>query len=178
MWPSTRCVAPRRRDERDRNEPILREARWCRIKRLENLIENQEIKLKEMPDNSTTSRASGLTCCRSCFTVLGRRESGAGREDPRCLVHQGDAEQARADEEGRQEPRRHRHLSDNVVRAKRSHFGGRCRGFERRGKPDRQKSVRFSDGKVHQNRFVSGPRTITGARSSPTDSAEEVFFWE
>jgi len=153
---------------RDGYEPILTKARWCLLKRPENLTEHEGVRLKEILQyNLKTSRASGLICSARTSSGSGSTRAPMGQEVPRCRVHPLLAQPHRPDEEDGPEPAASSASDPQLVAGSRHHLVGRCRGIQRQSKTDHQKSVRLQDAAGHRNRPLSCARPPTGARVRP-----------
>ena len=155
----------------DGYEPILTKARWCLLKRPENLTEHQEVHPAVQPQERPGSSAP-----RGLPAVLGVHEPRVGHEVPRCLVHTLIVNPDRPDEEDRPEPAASSATDPQLVPGSRHHLVGHCRGIQRQSKTDHQKSVWLQDAAGHRNRPLSHARPITGAPVHPQILLRRLFF--
>ena len=131
-----------RRLKRDGYEPVLKHARWCLLKRPENLTRKQTVKLAELLKYNLQIGPE-LPAAGGLPAVLGLPVPGLGRTIPARVVHPDDAVADRADEEGGADAARPRGADPELVRARGTISAGVAEGLNNKAKLTTRKAYGF-----------------------------------
>ncbi len=140
-------------------EEVLKHSRWCLLK------------APREPDRPTDGEACGTDEAQSPLgagpsaagrlpAILGIQQSGLGGQVPRRVVPTNDAIAAGTDAEGRGEPAPSSIADPQLVPRPRHDFRRHRRGPQQQGQTDHQKSIRLSDLRSRETRFISHTRAL------------------